>query len=156
MTFEEASQALMDLIDGLKSATTATEIVDAKSVLSDFQAEKLPLSDKTLRPLRKIARAILDEYEGVVTDIELKAIKQRTGNYHVLVAKLKQINQDNDAAELAPKLEAATNLITITQKAVKTVKDVKKVGIDKLTENELKEIDNLLDLITKIPDRVVS
>jgi hypothetical protein len=156
MTFDEASQTLMDLIDSLKSATTTTEIVDAKSALSVFRAEKLPLSDKTLRPLRKIARATLEEYDGVVTDLELQAIHQRTINYHVLVAKLKQVNQNNNAAELAPKLEAATYLITITQKAVATVMDVKEVGIDKLTDNELREIDNLLDLITRIPDRLIS
>jgi flagellar biosynthesis/type III secretory pathway chaperone len=156
MTFDEASKKLTDLINGLKSAKTATEIADAKSALSDFRAEKLPLSDKTLRPLRKIARAVLEEYEGVVTDMELKAIKRRTSNYNVLVAKLKQINQDNDAAELAPKLEAANNLISITQKAVETVKDIRETGIDKLTDDELKSIDELLALITAIPDRLIS
>ena len=156
MTFEEASQTLIDLIDRLRSVTTTTEIVDAKSALSAFRAENLPLSDKTLRPLRKIARAALEEYDGVVTDLELQAIQQRTNNYRVLVAKLKQMNQNNNAAEFAPKLEAVTNLITITQKAVETVKDVKEIGIDQLTENELKKIDELLDLITTIPNRLIS
>jgi len=156
MTFEETSQTLADLIDRLRSVTTATEIVDAKSALCAFWADKLPSSDKALRPLSKIALAVLEEYDGVVTDLELQAIHRRTKNYHVLVAKLKQINQNNNAVELAPKLEAATKLITITKKAVETVKDVKETGIDQLTENELKKIDELLDLITAIPDRLIS
>lgn len=156
MTFEEASQTLTSLIDRLRSAQNTTEIVNAKTALSVFRAEKLPLSDKTLRPLRKIARAVLEEYEGVVTDIELQAIKQRTNNYYDLVAKLKAINNNSNADELAPKLEAVTNIITITQKAVETVKEVKEVGIDELNANELSEIDKLLDLITKIPDRLTN
>lgn len=156
MTFEEASKTLMNLVDSLRAATTPTEIVDAKSALSAFWADNLSSSDETLLPLSEIALAVLEEYKSVVTDIELEAIHQRTKNYRDLVAKLKRMNQDNDAAELAPKLEAATNLILITKKAVETVKKVKEVGIDELTDDELKKIDELLDLITKIPDRMTS
>ena len=156
MTFDEASQKLTGLINELKTAKTATEIADAKSDLSAFRANNLPLSDKPLRSLRKIARAAIEEFDDVVTDLELKAIQQRTNNYSALVAKLKQINQDNDAAEIAPKLETAVNLITTTQKAVETIKEVRKVSLDQLTENDLKKIDDLLNLITEIPNRVIT
>jgi len=106
--------------------------------------------------LRKIARVAIEEFDGVVTGLELKAIQERTKNYQALAAKLNQINRDTDVAELAPKLESALNLITVTQNAVATVKEVRKVGFDQLTEDDLKKIDDLLKLITEIPNRMMS
>jgi uncharacterized membrane protein YkoI len=156
MTFDEASQKLTDLINELKTAETPTKITDAKSSLSAFRADNLTLSDRTLRPLRKIARAALEEFDGVVTDLELKAVQNRTKNYQALVAKLNQINRDTDAAELAPKLESALNLITVTQNAVSTVKEVRKISFDQLTADDLMKIDDLLHLITEIPNRMMS
>lgn len=156
MTFDEASQKLADLINELKTAKTPTAIADAKSALSAFRADNLPLSDRTFRPLRKIARAAIEEFDGVVTDLELKAIQERTKNYQALVTKLNQINRDTDAAELAPKLESALNLITITQNAVETIKEARKVGFDQLTQDDLKKIDDILKLITDIPNRMLS
>ena len=156
MTFDEASQKLTDLINELETAEAVTGIADAKSALSAFRADNLPLSDRTLRPLRKIARVAIEEFDGVVTGLELKAIQERTKNYQALAAKLNQINRDTDAAELAPKLESALNLITVTQNAVDTVKEVRKIGFDQLTEDDLKKIDDLLKLITEIPNRMMS
>jgi hypothetical protein len=106
--------------------------------------------------MRKIARAAIEEFDEVVTGLELKAIQARTENYQTLVAKLNQINRNTDAAELAPRLESTLSLITVTQNAVDTVKEVRKVSFDQLTEKDLKKIDDLLKLITEIPNRMMS
>ena len=155
MNFNEASQKLTTLIERLKAANNLQEVLDAKVVLSDFRAEQLPLVNKELRSLRKIARVTLEEYEDIVTDAELNAIRMRTHNYSVLVKKLNQINKAGTSQEFAPKLDAVLSLITITQKAVQTVKDVKEVGLDQLNENDLLKIDEVLELITSIPNRIV-
>lgn len=156
MTFTEAAQILASLIGRLRSATDTAALVSAKSELSIFRAENLPLSDKPLRPLRQIARAVLEDYEGVVTELELRAIKGRTRNYHDLVGRLNEINETDDTPELSTKLAAVTNVVAITQRAVETVKDVREVGIDKLTEAELGKIDELLVILTSVPSRLIS
>jgi hypothetical protein len=105
MTFDEASGQLRELIANLRRAVTANDMANAKRELSLFKTQNLPMSEKPLRSLRKIATVTLEDYKGVVTDIEMAAIANRTSNYIALIARLENINASDNANAIASRLE---------------------------------------------------